>query len=121
MNQLLPTLRIDPSSGVFIGDIFGYILSLPIALFLAFWLSSVKNKAAVVVGAFIGASIGFLGILGWAGTLIFDTELPDMSGAVIFFSAIFLCSVLGLSAAILIDLLVARANARDYRRQVHPE
>lgn len=121
MNQYLPALIINPSSGVFIGDIFGFILSLPVALFLAFWLSSVRNKIAVVVGAFIGDAIGFLAILAWAGTLIYNTELTGANGVVIFFSAVLLCSVLGLVGGILVDLLVARANARDYRRQAHQE
>ena len=35
----------------------GFILAVPISLFLAFWLSAVKNRAAVVWGALIGAFI----------------------------------------------------------------
>ncbi len=102
-------------SGVFIGDIFGFILALPVALFLTFWLSSVKNRIAVVIGAFVGALVGFIGIFGWASTL------PDTNGVVIFFSSVFICSVLALSFGMLTDVIVARRNARDYRRQVHQE
>lgn len=102
-------------SGVFTGDIFGFILALPIALFLTFWLSSVKNRIAVVIGAFVGALIGFIGIFGWASTL------SNTNGVVIFFSSIFICSVLALSLGMLTDVIVARRNARDYRRQAHQE
>ncbi len=121
MNSLLPALNFDPGSGIFIGDIFGLILALPIALFLSFWLSSVKNWVAVVIGAFVGAVIGFFIILGWVGTLIFDTPLPDANGAAVFFGSVIFCAALGLAGAILTDLMVARANDRDYRRVAHEE
>jgi hypothetical protein len=111
-----PALIINPSDGVFIADIFGFILALPVALFLAFWMSAVKNRGVVVVGAFIGAFIGFLAILAWAGTLIYDTDLPNTPPVAIFFGSLLICTALGLSAGIIADLLVARANARDYRR-----
>ena len=114
-------MGINFGSGVFIGDIFGFILSLPIALFLAFWLSSVKNRSAVVIGAFVGALIGFIGIFGWAGTLFFSSDLPNTNGVVVFFSSIFICSVLALSFGMLTDVIVARRNARDYRRHAHQE
>src|SRR5260221_6951593 len=102
-------------SGVFIGDIFGFILALPIALFLAFWLSSVKNRLAVVLGAFVGALIGFV------GTLFFSSNLSDTNGVVIFFSSIFICSILALSFGMITDGIVASRSARDYRRQAHQE
>ena len=116
LSAYMPALMINPSSGVFIGDLFGFILSLPTALFLAFWMSAVRNRTAVVVGAFIGCLIGFLAILAWVGTLIFDTELPGANGATTFFGSLLICSICGLSAAILADLIVARRTSRDYRR-----
>jgi len=112
----MPALIINPSSGIFIGDLFGFILSLPMGLFLAFWISAVRNRIAVVVGAFIGCLIGFLAILAWVGTLIFDTELPGASGGATFFGSVLLCSACGLVAAIILDLIVARRTSRDYRR-----
>lgn len=117
MSNLLPSLMINPGSGIFIGDIFGFILALPISLFLAFWMCSVKNKVAVVVGSFVGTLLGFLIILGWVGTLIFSTPLPGANGAAVFFGSLLFCSICGLAAAILIDLIVARMSSRDYRRQ----
>src|SRR5947209_9302454 len=116
LSQYLPALQV-PIDGVFIGDFWGFILALPIALFLAFWLSAVKNRAAVVVGAFIGALLGFLIILGWVGTLIYNTELPGANGGATFFGSVLMCSTLGLTGAIIFDLIVARRSARDYRRQ----
>jgi hypothetical protein len=113
----LPALNFDPSSGIFIGDFFGFIIALPISLFLAFWISSVKHWQPVVIGAFVGALLGFFIILGWVGTLIFDTPLPNANPAAVFFSAIFICAALGLSGGILVDLLVGRARSNDYRRQ----
>lgn len=121
MNSLLPALNFDPSSGIFIGDIFGLILALPIALFLTFWMSSVKNWLAVVIGAFIGAVIGFFIILAWVGTLIYDTPLPNANPAAVFFGSVFFCSTLGLAGGVLTDLLVARRNNRDYRRPIAAE
>lgn len=117
LSGLMPALNVDPGSGIFIGDIFGLVLALPIALFLAFWFSAVKNKAAVVIGAFIGAVIGFFIILGWVGTLIYDTPLPGANGGSTFFGSVLFCSALGLAGGILTDLLVARRRSRDYRRQ----
>jgi hypothetical protein len=111
-----PALMINPGSGVFIGDFFGFLLALPISLFLAFWLSAVKSRGVVVFGAFVGALLGFIIILGWVGTLIYDTELPGANGGAAFFGSLFFCSILGLSVGILTDLLVARQNSRDYRR-----
>jgi hypothetical protein len=116
MSSLLPALNFDPNSGIFIADIFGCIVALPFALFLAFWLSSVKNWRAVVIGALIGAVLGFLIIQAWVGTLIFDTPLPNVNTSALFFSSIFICFTLAISLGILTDLLIARRNARDYRR-----
>jgi hypothetical protein len=115
----MPALNFAPTSGIFIGDIFGLIIALAIALFLAFWISSVKNWLVVVIGAFIGGVLGFLIILGWAGTLIYDTPLPGASPTAVFFSSIFFCGALALSLGIIADLLVARSHSDDYRRR-HP-
>jgi len=116
LSQLTPALIINLSSGVFIGDFFGFLLSLPTSLFLAFWMSAVKSRWVVVLGAFIGCLLGFIIILAWVGTLIFDTELPGATGAATFFGSVLLCSALGLSAGILLDLIVARRTRRYYRR-----
>ena len=110
------TLQV-PINDIFIGDLFGFILSLPIALFLAFWISAVRNKKVVVLGGLIGAVVGFIVILAWVGTLIYDTPLPGANGGSTFFGSVILCSALGLSFAIIFDLLVARANKSDYRRR----
>ena len=71
-----PTLQIIDNQGIFLADLLGFILSLPVALFLAYWMSAVKRPMVVVTGAFIGSFLGFLIILAWVGTLIFDTVLP---------------------------------------------
>ena len=110
--------NVDPTNAVFIGDIFGFILALPIALFLAYWLSAVKNHIAVVVGAFIGALLGFVILLSWAGTLITDTPpMPSASGGSVFFGSVLLCSIMGLVVGMTTDLLIARRHKRDYLRQ----
>ncbi|HEY0756164.1 MAG TPA: PTS sucrose transporter subunit IIBC [Ktedonobacteraceae bacterium] len=106
---------IDPA-GVFWGAIFGLLLSLPISLFLAFWMSSVRNRAAVVFGGFLGGILAFLFILGWAGTLVYSTALPGASGGSAFFGSIFLCAAVELVFGIGFDLLIARTNRADYRR-----
>lgn len=106
---------IDPA-GVFWGALFGLLLSLPISLFLAFWMSAVRNRAAVVFGAFIGGIIGFLIILGWVGTLVFNTVLPGASGGLTFFGTVLFCATLELAFGMGADLLIARTNRRDYRR-----
>ena len=115
MDNNLAWMWIDPA-GVFWGALFGLILSLLIAPFLAFWLSAVRNRAAVVFGAFIGGIIAFLIILGWAGTLVYTTVLPGASGGPIFFGSVLFCGALELVFGIGFDLLIARANRRDYRR-----
>ncbi len=62
LSQFMPALKV-PIDGIFIGDFWGFLLALPIALFLAYWMSEVKNRTAVVVGAFAGALLGFIIIL----------------------------------------------------------
>ena len=115
LSQLLPALKI-PIDGIFIANLCGFILALPISLFLAFWLSEVKNRMTVVIGAFAGALLGFLAVLGLVDTLIFDQPLPNATPAGTFFGSVLLCSVLAISAAIILDLIVARRTRRDYRR-----
>ena len=111
----LSFIWIDPA-GVFWGALFGLIVSLPIALFLAFWMSAVRKRGAVVGGAFIGGIIGFLIILGWAGTLVYSTPLPGAGGGSAFFGGLLFFAALELVFGMGFDLLLARANRRDYRR-----
>jgi len=111
-----PELNINLSSGITIGGYWGYVLALLVSPFLAFWMSAVKNHWLVVLGAFIGCLIGFLAILAWVGTLIFDTELPGASGAATFFGSVLICSAAGVVGGILMDLIVARRTSRYYRR-----
>jgi hypothetical protein len=106
---------IDPA-GVFWGALFGLIVSLPIALFMAFWMSAVKSRTTVVFGALIGGFVGFLIMLGWAGTLVYDTPLPGAGPGQALFGGLLFCAALGLIFGIGADLLLARANPRDYRR-----
>lgn len=112
-----PELQIVDNSGIFLADLFGLILALPAALFLAFWFSAVRNRMVVVIGAFIGAFLGFIIILGWVGTLIYNTTLPDASPAGTFFGALLFNSIMGLAAGVIADLLVARFTSRYYRRR----
>ena len=116
LSQFTPALIINWSSGVTIGDFWGFILALLISPFLAFWMSAVKNRGVVVVGAVIGCVIGFLAILAWVGTLIYSTELPGASGAAVFFGSVLICAALGLVGGILLDLIVARRTRSYYRR-----
>jgi hypothetical protein len=118
---LMPALIINLGDPIFIGAFWGFVLALPISLFLAYWISAVKNPSAVVVGALVGDLIAFLILLGWLDTLIFDTPLPGANGASTFFSAIFFCSALGLTGGIVTDLLIARRTRRAYMRQISPE
>jgi len=104
------------SAGVFWGALFGLIISLPISLFLAFWMSAVRKRTAVVVGAFLGGIIGFLIILGWAGTLVYSTPLPGAGGGSAFFGGLLFFAALELVFGMGFDLLIARFNRRDYRR-----
>ncbi len=106
---------------IFIGDFFGFILALPIGLFLSFWISAVKNRTAVVLGSLLGAIIGFFIILAWAGTLFSPTPLQGANGTAVFFGAALFCSILALVTGMIIDVLVARRNTRDYRRQLSQE
>ena len=118
LSQYLPALKV-PIDGIFLGDLFGFILALPVALLFAFWISEVvvKNRMVVVLGVFVGALLGFIIILGLVGTLIFDQPLPNASPVATFFSSLFMCSTLGLAGAIILDLIVAARTSRDYRRQ----
>ena len=118
---MLPALKFSLGDPIFIGDFWGTILALPIALFLAFWLSNVKNKVAVVGGALLGIVLGFLGILCVVGTLIHPQPLPHVDGVATFFSTLLLNSALGLAFGIATDLIIAQRNERDYRRQVQHE
>jgi len=111
-----PALIIVDNHGVFAADLIGLILALPIAMFMAFWMSAVKRRAVVVLGAFIGSFLGFLVILGWVGELIFDSVLPGANTGSVFFGSLFLNSAAGLAGGIFADLIVARLTRRDYRR-----
>jgi hypothetical protein len=111
-----PALMIVDNQGIFVADLIGFILSLPTVLLLAYWMSEVKRPMVVVTGAFIGCFLGFLIILAWVGTLIFDTVLPGATPGATFFGSLLFCSALGLSVAIIADLVVARLTTRDYRR-----
>lgn len=117
----MPALIINPADGVFIADLFGFILALPISLFLVYWMSTVKRRSAVVIGAFIGALLGFLIIYGWAGTLIFPTDLPNVQPAAVFFGSIVFCATLGLVGGMLVDLLVARGSRRNHQSAIAHE
>jgi len=117
LSQFMPAFKVLPIDGFFIADFWGFLLALPVALFLAFWMSAVKSRGTVVLGAFAGALLGFIGILAWVDTLIYDQPLPDASAPATFFGSVLLCSTLGLAFAIIVDLIVASFNKRDYRRQ----
>src|SRR5260370_2194106 len=110
-----PGLQIVNNQGIFLGGLFGFLSPLPVALFLAFWISNVKRPMVVVIGAFIGSFIGFLIILGWVGTLIYDTVLPNASPGSTFFGSLLLCSGTRIVFGIVSDLIVARLTARHYR------
>jgi len=75
----------------------------------------------VVFGALVGAVLGFLIILGWLDTLIFDTPLPGANGAATFFSSVLFCAALGLIGGIVTDLLIAQQSRRVYMRQFSQE
>src|SRR5437764_2495007 len=81
LSAYLPALKV-PIDGIFIGDFFGFLLSLPVALLIAIWISEVvvKSRMVVALGVFVGALLGFIIILGLVGTLIFDQPLPNVSG-----------------------------------------
>jgi hypothetical protein len=103
---------------IFIGDICGLILALPIGLFLAFWLSAVKNRAAVVFGALLSALIPFFFILFWVGGLFVPQQLAHANGGAVFFGSLLISAIAALIGGMLTDLIVARLSSRDYRRQV---
>jgi hypothetical protein len=113
--------RMNIGDPIFIGDFWGLVLALPISLFLAYWLSAVKNHFAVISGAFIGALLAFFIILAWAGPLITNKPLLGANGGAVFFGSVLLCTILGLSGGILIDLLLANRHGEDYRRQAAHE
>ena len=113
-----PALMIIDNQGIFEASLIGFLLSLPVVLFLAYWISAVKRPTVVVTGAFIGGFLGFLIILAWVGTLVFDTVLPGATSGGTFFGSLLFCSALGLSFAVISDLIVARMTAKDYRRPV---
>ena len=108
-------------NGIFIGDFWGTVLAVPVALFLAFWLSNVKNKFAVIGGALVGILLGFFGILCVVGTVFRPTPLPNVDGVAVFFSSVLLNSALGLIFRIATDLIIANRNERDYRREIQHE
>jgi hypothetical protein len=99
--------------GIFLADLFGCILALPIALFLAFWMSAIKKRAVVVAGALIGALIGFFIIFFWA------PQLTNVNIVGVFFGSLVFCAALALALGMITDLLVGRLNQRDYRRIAH--
>ena len=113
-----PALMLIDNQGIFEASLIGFLLSLPVVLFLAYWISAVKRPTVVVTGAFIGGFLGFLIILAWVGTLVFDTVLPGATSGGTFFGSLLFCSALGLSFAVISDLIVARMTAKDYRRPV---
>ena len=105
---------------IFWGDLFGIILALPLGLFVAFWLSAVKNRAAVVFGALIGALIPFFFILFWVGGLFIPKQWKADGGSV-FFGSLLMCAIGALIGGMVTDLIIARINSRDYSRQVAHE
>ena len=116
---LLPTLTINLGDPILIGDFWGFVLAVPLALFAIFWVSAVtiRNTAAAITGAFIGAFIGFLIIFAWVGTLFFDTPMAHVDGGSTFFGSVLFCSAMGLVGGIVVDLLIFRATRRAYRNQ----
>src|SRR5258708_19763495 len=95
INQYLPAMQITLND-IFIGGFCGFLLSLPIALFLAFWMSAVKNRGVVVLGAFVGALLGFIFILCWVVKLIFIPTLPPPTAPSTSFVSAFIFSFLHL-------------------------
>ena len=112
-------MTINPGDGVFIADLFGFILSFLFAPFLTFWLSAVKNRAAVVTGSIIGQVLGFFIIYAWAGPLFTGKDLVNVQPAAVFFGSLLFCTMMGIVGGMLVDLLVARASSHDYRRPAH--
>jgi Kef-type K+ transport system membrane component KefB len=112
-------MTINPSDGVFIADIFGFLLSLLFAPFLTFWVSAVKKRSAVVIGGIIGEVLGFFIIYGWAGPLFTGKDLTNVQPAAVFFGSLLFCTALGVVCGMIVDLLVARSSEHDYRRPAH--
>lgn len=100
-------------SEIFIGDVLGFVLALPFSLFMVFWVSAVKKRSAVVLGAFLGALIAFVVIFLWA------SSLPGANGGVTFFGSVLICSIAALVGGILTDVLIARMTSHNYRRIAH--
>jgi Kef-type K+ transport system membrane component KefB len=98
---------------IVVADFFGFVLAVPVSLFLAFWMSSVKNKAVVIGGGLVGAFLSFVGVFVWLAAF----PLPGANGASVFFGSLLLSSVTGLTLAVLTDVLVARRSSRNYLRQ----
>ncbi len=113
-----PALIFLDNQGIFLADLFGFIIALPMALFLAFWMSAVKRRAVVVFGAFVGSFLGFLVIWAWVGELIYNSVLPGANPGAAFFGSLLVCSAAGLVFGMFADLIVARLTRRDYRRPV---
>ncbi|SRR6266487_4521252 len=115
---IMPALQVNITDPIFIGDFWGFVLALPISLFVAYWISSVsiKHSARGVLGAFAGALSGFLIILGWVGTLIYSTPLPGANGASTFFGSLLLCSALGVVGCIFTDQVILRRKYADTGR-----
>jgi hypothetical protein len=111
----MPALQVNINDPIFIGDFWGFILSLPISLLVSYWISAVSIKHSVrgLVGAFAGALLGFLIILGWVGTLIYSTPLPGATGAATFFGSLLLCSAQGVMGCIFTDRVIMRRQYRD--------
>ena len=106
------------TNGFFIADFWGALIALPLALGVIYWVSNVKNKGAVVGGAFLGILLGFIGILLWLGPVFHTNPLPNTDPVAVFFGTLFFCAILGLIFGLVTDLLIARRNERDYRRQL---
>jgi hypothetical protein len=114
---MMPALQVNIADPIFIGDFCGFVLALPTALFLSYWISSasIKHSATGVLAAFAGALLGFLIILGWVGTLIYSTPLPGATGASTFFGSLLTCTALGVIACIMTDRFIQRRNTGAYR------
>jgi hypothetical protein len=102
----------DFSGGILIADIFGLILALPVSLFLAFWMSAVRSKAAVICGALIGGIIGFFIIDGVTATIV-KSNPASFSGAATFFGSLIFCTAMAIAGGMVTDLLLGR-NPRQY-------
>ena len=109
------------TNGFFIADFWGALIALPLALGVTFWVSNVKNKGAVVGGGLLGILVGFVGILLWLGPVFHTNPLPNTDPVAVFFGTLFFCAILGLIFGLVTDLLIAKRNERDYRRQLMHE